>query len=159
MLSTSNEVSYRKENEKERNINVNLYNRKYNLLKLKNIYQTQINQMKIKIENMQKKLIENSNNNNYNNKKINDIKIKIKEFEVQNNELKSKNKLIEKENKELEEYFIEFFEKNNKFNIDEKGCERKKNKINIGKDEQLIDIFGLEENNKILAYKKNKLFD
>ena len=158
MLLTSNDLSCKKEDEKERNINVNLYNRKYNLLKLKNIYQIQINQMKIKIENLQNTMKANKDKN-YNNKNINNIKKEINEIEKQNQEINNKNELIEKENKKLEEFFNEFFEKNNKFNIDENGHKRIKNKINFGKDEQLIDIFGLEENNKILAYKKNKLFD
>ena len=157
MLATSNEVSCRKDSEKEKNINVNLYNRKYNLIKLKNIYQVQINQIKIKIENI--KNMKKNNDKSYNNEKINNLKRKINEIENENNELNKKNELIEKENEQLEKFFNEFFEKNNKFNIDENGCLRKKNKINIVNDEQLIDIFGLEENNKILAYKKNKLFE
>ena len=114
--------------------------------------------MKIKIENLQNTMKANKDKN-YNNKNINNIKKEINEIEKQNQEINNKNELIEKENKKLEEFFNEFFEKNNKFNIDENGHKRIKNKIYFGKDEQLIDIFGLEENNKILAYKKNKLFD
>ena len=158
MLLASYDFSSKMENEKEKNINVNLYNRKYDLLKLKNFYQSEINQMKIKIEEIQKKLRDNKTKN-YNNEKINNLKKEIKKVENQNNELIKNNDLIEKENEKLEEFFNDFFENNNKFNIDENGCTRKKNKINVGKDSQLIDIFGLEENNKILAYKKNKLFD
>ena len=158
MFSSNYDLSNKKENEKEKNINVNLYNRKYNLLKLKNIYQSHINQMIIKIENIQK-MIKDDKIKTYNNQKIINIKNEIKEIENQNKEEEKKNRLIEKENEKLEEFFNDFFDKNNKFNVDENGLKRKKNKINIGVDEQLIDIFGLEENNKILAYKKNKLFE
>ena len=158
MFSSNYDLSNKKENEKEKNINVNLYNRKYNLLKLKNIYQSHINQMIIKIENIQK-MIKDDKIKTYNNQKIINIKNEIKEIKNKNKELEKKNRLIEKENEKLEEFFNDFFDKNNKFNVDENGLKRKKNKINIGVDEQLIDIFGLEENNKILAYKKNKLFE
>ena len=158
MLLTSYDLSNKNDNEKERNININLYNRKYNLLKLKNVYQNQINQIKIKIENLKTKNKE-IKPKNYNNKNIIKLKNKINEITNENNDIIKSIESVENENETLEEFFKDFFEKNDKFNIDENGCKRKKNKINIGKDEQLIDIFGLEENDKILAYKKNKLFD
>ena len=112
MQLSNDDLSFKKENENEKNINVNLLNRKYNLIKLKNVYQEQINQMTIKIEQLKKAINEDKNHiKNFPN--IEELKNKINEVQKQNNELSIKTKKIEEENEKIELFFKNYFEKNN----------------------------------------------
>jgi hypothetical protein len=113
MQLSNDDISLKKENENERNINVNLRNRKFNLLKLKDIYQKEINNMKIKVEQL-KSSMKGNEINLLNNNNIDKLKKKIEEVQNNNNELTKKTKEIEKENEQLESFFKNYFEKNNK---------------------------------------------
>ena len=59
MQISNDDLSNKEENKNEKKINVNLQNRKYNLNKLKNVYQEQINQMIIKIDQLKNTKEEN----------------------------------------------------------------------------------------------------
>ena len=151
----------KKDDEKEKNININLINRKYTLLKIKELYENQINDMKNKISILQNKM-DNKEKNIPKNETIEKIKHKIAEIENENKRVEKDNSIIEEENKKIEIFFKNFFENNNSF--DEEATSNKYiQKIDLlnkeNSNNHLIDIFGLEDNNKILAYKKNKLFD
>ena len=151
----------KKDDEKEKNININLINRKYTLLKIKELYENQINDMKNKISILQNKM-DNKEINIPKNEMIEKIKHKIAEIENENKRVEKDNSIIEEENKKIEIFFKNFFENNNSF--DEEATSNKYiQKIDLlnkeNSNNHLIDIFGLEDNNKILAYKKNKLFD
>ena len=151
----------KKDEEKEKNININLINRKYTLLKIKELYENQINDMKNKISILQNKM-DNKEKNIPKNETIEKIKHKIAEIENENKRVEKDNSIIEEENKKIEIFFKNFFENNNSF--DEEATSNKYiQKIDLlnkeNSNNHLIDIFGLEDNNKILAYKKNKLFD
>ena len=62
MQISNDDLSNKEENKNEKKINVNLQNRKYNLNKLKNVYQEQINQMIIKIDQLKNTKEENEIN-------------------------------------------------------------------------------------------------
>ena len=113
MQISNDDLSNKEENKNEKKINVNLQNRKYNLNKLKNVYQEQINQMIIKIDQLKNTKEENEINldNNINKKKK---KKEIENIQKQNDELNKKTSEIEKENEQLELFFKNYFEKNNK---------------------------------------------
>ena len=111
MQLSNDDLSFKKENENEKNINVNLLNRKFNLIKLKNVYQEQINQMTIKVEEL-KKLMGESESKIKDNKNLDKIKKRINEVERENNELNAKNKEIEEENRKIELFFKNYFENN-----------------------------------------------
>ena len=120
MQLSNNDFSFKKENDNEKNINVNLLNRKFNLIKLKNVYQEQINQMKIKVEQLMISIKEFQKNNNKNKSKniqIEEIKKKIEDVQKQNTELNLKTKQIEEENEKIEKFFQNHFEKNNNKSI------------------------------------------
>ena len=91
MQLSNNDFSFKKESDNEKNINVNLLNRKFNLIKLKNVYQEQINKMKIKVEQVKNSIKEFRNNNKNSNKnvKIDELKKKIEDVQNQNTELNS----------------------------------------------------------------------
>ena len=113
MQITNDDLSNKEENKNEKKINVNLQNRKYNLNKLKNVYQEQINQMIIKIDQLKNTKEENEINLN-NNINIVNLKKEIENIQKQNDELNKKTSEIEKENEQLELFFKNYFEKNNK---------------------------------------------
>ena len=112
MQLSNDDLSFKKESENEKKINVNLLNRKYNLIKLKNIYQEQINQMTIKIEEL-KKIINENKTNNSNDKNLDEIKNKINEVQKQNNDISKKTEEIKEESEKFELFFKNYFEKNN----------------------------------------------
>ena len=113
MQLSNDDLSNKEENKNEKKINVNLQNRKYNLNKLKNIYQEQINQMIIKIEQFKNTKNENEINLS-NNKNIENLKKEIENIQKENDELNKKTTEIEKENEQIESFFKNYFEKNNK---------------------------------------------
>lgn len=113
MQITNDDLSNKEENKNEKKINVNLQNRKYNLNKLKNVYQEQINQMIIKIDQLKNTKEENEINLD-NNINIVNLKKEIENIQKQNDELNKKTSEIEKENEQLELFFKNYFEKNNK---------------------------------------------
>ena len=113
MQISNDDLSNKEENKNEKKINVNLQNRKYNLNKLKSVYQEQINQMKIKIEQLKNAKDENEINLS-NNINIENLKKEIENIQKQNDELNKKTSEIEKENEQLELFFKNYFEKNNK---------------------------------------------
>ena len=113
MQISNDDLSNKEENKNEKKINVNLQNRKYNLNKLKNVYQEQINQMIIKIDQLKNTKEENEINLD-NNINIVNIKKEIENIQKQNDELNKKTSEIEKENEQLELFFKNYFEKNNK---------------------------------------------
>ena len=113
MQISNDDLSNKEENKNEKKINVNLQNRKYNLNKLKNVYQEQINQMIIKIDKLKNTKEENEINLN-NNINIVNLKKEIENIQKQNDELNKKTSEIEKENEQLELFFKNYFEKNNK---------------------------------------------
>ena len=113
MQITNGDLSNKEENKNEKKINVNLQNRKYNLNKLKNVYQEQINQMIIKIDQLKNTKEENEINLD-NNINIVNLKKEIENIQKQNDELNKKTSEIEKENEQLELFFKNYFEKNNK---------------------------------------------
>lgn len=113
MQISNDDLSNKEENKNEKKINVNLQNRKYNLNKLKNVYQEQINQMIIKIDQLKNTKEENEINLD-NNINIVNLKKKIENIQKQNDELNKKTSEIEKENEQLELFFKNYFEKNNK---------------------------------------------
>ena len=113
MQISNDDLSNKEENKNEKKINVNLQNRKYNLNKLKNVYQEQINQMIIKIDQLKNTKEENEINLN-NNINIVNLKKEIDNVQKQNDELNKKTNEIEKENEQLELFFKNYFEKNNK---------------------------------------------
>jgi len=113
MQISNDDLSNKEENKNEKKINVNLQNRKYNLNKLKNVYQEQINQMIIKIDQLKNTKEENEINLN-NNINIVNLKKEIENIQKQNDELNKKTSEIEKENEQLELFFKNYFEKNNK---------------------------------------------
>ena len=148
------DLSVGKENEKEKenNINVNLCNRKYHLMKLKKIYQEQLEQLKEKIYIKKQTMEGDTNQDCKKNEKIELIKKRINELEIKNKIIEEQNIQINSENIKLTKFFNDFFEKNNE-------TENKTKKNIIIHEQNLIDIFKIEENNKIFAYKKNKIFD
>ena len=91
MQISNDDLSNKEENKNEKKINVNLQNRKYNLNKLKNVYQEQINQMIIKIDQLKNTKEENEINLN-NNINIVNLKKEIENIQKQNDELNKKNK-------------------------------------------------------------------
>ena len=113
MQISNDDLSNKEENKNEKKINVNLQNRKYNLNKLKNVYQEQINQMIIKIDQLKNTKEENEINLD-NNINIVNLKKEIENIQKQNDELNKKTNEIEKENEKLELFFKNYFEKNNK---------------------------------------------
>jgi hypothetical protein len=113
MQISNDDLSNKEENKNEKKINVNLQNRKYNLNKLKNVYQEQINQMIIKIDQLKNTKEENEINLD-NNINIVNLKKEIENIQKQNDELNKKTSEIEKENEQLELFFKNYFEKNNK---------------------------------------------
>ena len=113
MQISNDDLSNKEENKNEKKINVNLQNRKYNLNKLKNVYQEQINQMIIKIDQLKNTKEENEINLD-NNINIVNLKKEIDNVQKQNDELNKKTNEIEKENEQLELFFKNYFEKNNK---------------------------------------------
>ena len=113
MQISNDDLSNKEENKNEKKINVNLQNRKYNLNKLKNVYQEQINQMIIKIDQLKNTKEENEINLD-NNINIVNLKKEIDNVQKQNDELNKKTNEIEKENEKLELFFKNYFEKNNK---------------------------------------------
>ena len=113
MQITNDDLSNKEENKNEKKINVNLQNRKYNLNKLKNIYQEQINQMEIKLQQLKNTKKENEINLS-NNINISKMKKEIENIQKQNDELNKKTNEIEKENEKIELFFKNYFEKNNK---------------------------------------------
>ncbi len=113
MQISNDDLSNKEENKNEKKINVNLQNRKYNLNKLKNVYQEQINQMIIKIDQLKNTKEENEINLD-NNINISKMKKEIENIQKQNDELNKKTNEIEKENEQLELFFKNYFEKNNK---------------------------------------------
>ena len=113
MQISNDDLSNKEENKNEKKINVNLQNRKYNLNKLKNVYQEQINQMIIKIDQLKNTKEENEINLD-NNINIVNLKKEIENIQKQNVELNKKTSEIEKENEQLELFFKNYFEKNNK---------------------------------------------
>ena len=113
MQISNDDLSNKEENKNEKKINVNLQNRKYNLNKLKNVYQEQINQMIIKIDQLKNTKEENEINLD-NNINIVNLKKEIENIQKQNDELNKKTSEIEKENERLELFFKNYFEKNNK---------------------------------------------
>ena len=113
MQITNDDLSNKEENKNEKKINVNLQNRKYNLNKLKNIYQEQINQMEIKLKQLKNTKKENEINLS-NNINISKMKKEIENIQKQNDELNKKTNEIEKENEKIELFFKNYFEKNNK---------------------------------------------
>ena len=113
MQITNDDLSNKEENKNEKKINVNLQNRKYNLNKLKNVYQEQINQMIIKIDQLKNTKEENEINLD-NNINIVNLKKEIENIQKKNDELNKKTSEIEKENEQLELFFKNYFEKNNK---------------------------------------------
>lgn len=113
MQISNDDLSNKEENKNEKKINVNLQNRKYNLNKLKNVYQEQINQMIIKIDQLKNTKEENEINLD-NNINIVNLKKEIDNVQKQNDELNKKTSEIEKENEQLELFFKNYFEKNNK---------------------------------------------
>ena len=113
MQISNDDLSNKEENKNEKKINVNLQNRKYNLNKLKNVYQEQINQMIIKIDQLKNTKEENEINLD-NNINIVNLKKEIENIQKQNDELNKKTNEIEKENEQLELFFKNYFEKNNK---------------------------------------------
>ena len=113
MQISNDDISNKEENKNEKKINVNLQNRKYNLNKLKNVYQEQINQMIIKIDQLKNTKEENEINLD-NNINIVNLKKEIENIQKQNDELNKKTSEIEKENEQLELFFKNYFEKNNK---------------------------------------------
>ena len=113
MQLSNDDLSNKEENKNEKKINVNLQNRKYNLNKLKNVYQEQINQMIIKIDQLKNTKEENEINLD-NNINIVNLKKEIENIQKQNDELNKKTSEIEKENEQLELFFKNYFEKNNK---------------------------------------------
>ena len=113
MQITNDDLSNKEENKNEKKINVNLQNRKYNLNKLKNIYQEKINQMEIKLQQLKNTKKENEINLS-NNINISKMKKEIENIQKQNDELNKKTNEIEKENEKIELFFKNYFEKNNK---------------------------------------------
>lgn len=113
MQISNDDLSNKEENKNEKKINVNLQNRKYNLNKLKNVYQEQINQMIIKIDQLKNTKEENEINLD-NNINIVNLKKEIDNVQKQNDGLNKKTNEIEKENEQLELFFKNYFEKNNK---------------------------------------------
>ena len=113
MQISNDDLSNKEENKNEKKINVNLQNRKYNLNKLKNIYQEQINQMEIKLKQLKNTKKENEINLS-NNINISKMKKEIENIQKQNDELNKKTNEIEKENEKIELFFKNYFEKNNK---------------------------------------------
>ena len=113
MQITNDDLSNKEENKNEKKINVNLQNRKYNLNKLKNIYQEQINQMETKLKHLKNTKKENEINLS-NNINISKMKKEIENIQKQNDELNKKTNEIEKENEKIELFFKNYFEKNNK---------------------------------------------
>ena len=121
MQLSNNDFSFKKESDNEKNINVNLLNRKFNLIKLKNVYQEQINQMKIKVEQVKNSIKEFQSNNKNSNKNVKKKKKKKKIEDVQNHntELGLKTKEIEEENEQIEKFFHDHFQKNNNQSIND----------------------------------------
>ena len=113
MQISNDDLSNKEENKNEKKINVNLQNRKYNLNKLKNVYQEQINQMIIKIDQLKNTKEENEINLD-NNINIVNLKKEIENIKKEKDELNKKTSEIEKENEQLELFFKNYFEKNNK---------------------------------------------
>ena len=113
MQISNDDLSNKEENKNEKKINVNLQNRKYNLNKLKNVYQEQINQMIIKIDQLKNTKEENEINLN-NNINIVNLKKEIENIQKENDELNKKTTEIEKENEQIESFFKNYFENNNK---------------------------------------------
>ena len=113
MQLSNDDLAIKTVHENEKNINVNLKNRKYNLIKLKQIYQEQINNMKIKVEQLKKSKHDNKFDN-INQTNLEQYKKKINEVECQNKEIIIKTKEIENENEKLELFFRNYLEKNKK---------------------------------------------